>query len=156
MGKVIAVGDYVKKLDTVEIFPLPSGDSVIIRVKKPSPEDEIKIFEMVQSGTKESPLFKRMQAGEEINWETVSDADQKELLEFSMLHTATQVSSCCFHPTMESDGSISPQQEKSPKKVWENADACVRNNSSALYEAVKNFISKEKIGDVATPGEVKK
>lgn len=153
MSKVIPVGDYVQRIDTVETLKLSDGYSVILRVRRPMPDDEIKIMEFVQLGVSEGMFDAE---GNQPEFDHLDATDRMRVVRWSYDYNGMLISSCCFHPTMDSEGNIADVQEENPKKVWDTKDDVIKKCPVKLYHAIKKFIAEEGVAEVVSAGEAGK
>lgn len=153
--KVISLGDYVKKLDSVKYAETPDGD-IPIRIKRPSPKDSLVIMEMVNKEIADETM-EEIQAGQELDVNKMSPDERIEVLRFSYQYDATLISSCCFYPTMDGDGTVALKQEENPKRIWENADDAMSIMiDEILFGALKKLIRGTGVAEEISAGEVKK
>lgn len=134
--KILSVQDYLKSRDGIVDVEL--SDCILpIRIKKPSPRDAQTVLEYLQKemGNKT----------EEMKIETASDEERVKMIKTFYMFDALQVSSCCFHPDMNTDP---------PVKIWPTADDALDNNTTELFEKLKGIVASRKF--IMTEGEAKK
>lgn len=152
--KVIALGDYMKKIDSVKYVETPDGD-IPIRIKRPSPEDGLVIMEMVNKEIS-SETIAEIQSTEELDVDKMSTDERMELVRFSHRYDSTLISSCSFWPTFNGDGTVALKQEDNPKKIWEDAQAVMTGMDEILYKGLKRLIKGTGVAEEVSAGEAKK
>lgn len=136
--KIVALGDYIEKTDTIEVIELPTC-LVEVRLKRPSQEDSMKLMEFLSQNI-DTEEIKRYADGK-IDNEPMEK--KMELLRFSYFQDAMLISSCIFYPVMDEE-----------KKVWEKAEDVLNECDPALFDALKELIGSNKL--VMTEIEAKK
>jgi hypothetical protein len=152
--KVIALGDYMKKIDSVKYVETPDGD-IPIRIKRPSPEDGLVIMEMVNKEISGETIAE-IQSTEELDVDKMSADERMELVRFSHRYDSTLISSCSFWPTFNGDGTVALKQEDNPKKIWEDAHAVMTGMDEILYKGLKRLIKGTGVAEEISAGEAKK
>ena len=139
--KIIALGDYLQKKDEVEEIEL-SDCSILIRIKKPSTEDSMKMMELLAQSLSEEDIKDFQESIKKVEDKPM---DKKlELLKFSYQQDAMLISSCCYYPTLNGDGKLANIQEDDPKKIWESFEDALQLPKE-LFDAISERLGKRKL-----------
>lgn len=154
--KVISLGDYVRKMDSVKYVETPDGH-IPIRIKRPSPKDSLVIMEMVNKGVGDDAMEK-VQSGEELDVNKMSPEERMQVIEFSFMYDATLISSCCFMPSFDDAQMTVPSkiQGDKPKKIWESPAEVMELIDEILFNALKKEIRGAGVAEEISAGEAKK
>lgn len=152
--KVIALGDYMKKVDSVKYVVTPDGD-IPIRIKRPSPKDSLVIMEMVNKEVAGQSVAE-IESIEKVDIDKMTPDERTELVRFSYRYDSTLISSCSFQPTFEKDGTVALLQEKDPKRIWEDSEAVMTGTDEILYNGLKKLIKGTGVAEEISAGEAKK
>ncbi len=139
--KIVALGDYLKKKDEVEEIEL-SDCSILIRIKKPSTEDSMKMMELLGQSLSEEDINSFQKGKRKVEDEPMNK--KLELLKFSYQQDAMLISSCCFHPTLNGDGEPADIQEENPEKIWESFEDALQLPKE-LFDALSEKLGKRKM-----------
>jgi hypothetical protein len=137
--KIISLGDYLKRKDEVEAIEL-SDCTILIRIRKPSTEDSMKLMELLGQTMTEEDI---KAFGDEAKAESQPLEKKLQILRLSYDQSAMLISSCCFYPTLKEDGTAADVQVDNPEKIWESASD-VMQLPNELYEKINEKVGARK------------
>lgn len=147
--KIIAVGDFIKNKDKIVDVAVPDPEipggtiGVTLRIKKPSPNDTIKIMEFVNNR-----LGDKMDLVQTDDIMTLKAEERNEAINLAYQYDATLISSSVFFPP--EDGDLS----KNTEKVFATADKVLDECPNDLFNALRSIVGRDKT--VLTEAEAKK
>jgi len=152
--KIISIGDYVKDVDNIITIPVMQKSQVYnveLRIKKPMAEHSHRIMNLLAEtfGDRLESLANR---GEITNIMTLPLEERKEVLLFSWLNSATLISSCCYHPDRNEDGT--PIDD--PRRIWETADEVGKQCPKDLFDGIRSYLEGVGIDKTVSEIEAKK
>lgn len=151
--KIIAVGDYIKKVDEVVEFPIRiEGVDMVteIRVKKPMAEYSHRMMKVLVDNFGDRVGELEQSADEDFNSKSIEE--KHNMLDFGFMHSCTLISSCCYFPDRDDSGNL----VEVPRLIWEDHDAVAKTCPEDLFNAIAAYLKGRDIAPSVTEAEAKK
>lgn len=157
--KIIAIGDYLKDVDTIELIPVMYNNiesDVEIRIKKPMAEHSHKMMKML-ADTFGDDLDKLVKMSEDSDKEELTLMDlppekRGTFIKFQWLHSATLISSCCYFPDRQENG----EPVLKPRLLWETPELVGSKCPDVLFTQLRARIQGLGLEKTVTEPEAKK